>query len=703
MKRLLWLSMAVLFIVATFVVPRSVRADVTTFNALMFRPAVGRNKFLMLHSADTLHKYQFKFAEYFSYGYRPLELQQANTRIASVINTSMVSDFTAAFGITDFIQIGFDVPVVILNRFQDPNQTPLQGFSNRTFKMSDIYVDAKFRVIDPCRFPVGIAFVPFMTIPTGDDSLYVGDSGISGGLTVVADGRILPQFGITGNLGFKTGKKVNYRNIEWQHKMLMGLGTYFSWLSKGLTVFGEVNSELSMNAFFNNRDLNAAEAMAGVKWDVKKGGKDLGLQISGGAGSCLVCGVKGALVRGVLGVSYRWMPEKYREADKKYASVCDAAFRKMSVQRYYDLRMICPPDPADFKQGVDDDQCPKYYDLREVAELLWECPPTAEEFKAGVHDDACPKLYTLMEGFSQDEIWTAYTLAAAEMALRCPSDPANFNPAIHDDSCPKFYDLKQIAELSLVCPPDPAQYDAAKHDAACPKYFDLLQKYPEAQWAVVDWLAGRDTDKDNINDFFDVCPERKEDYNGFADQDGCPDGGAVAVVGGEIVTYRPVYFEFNSAQLRNEEKQVVDLVIGKINRTPWIKQIRIAGNADARGTEAANQKISERRAQVVIDYMRTHGVRRNVRLIPIGYGARRPVAPNTTESERQRNRRVTFGVEPGRYAPYQRRATTYPGARPAVQTSAQTQSPQLTPVSSPSEASTSPSEPRRSTIPSRWD
>lgn len=702
MKRLLGLAVAIVLLLVAFASPQSVQADVTTFNALFFKPDVGRNKFLMLHSVDTLHKYQFQFANYISYGYRPLELRQASTRVTSVINSTIVNDFTAAFGITEYLQLGFDVPLVLFNRFQNPNVTPPPGFIDNTFKMGDILIEGKVRIIDPCRYPVGVAFVPFMTIPTGKDSIYVGDSGLSGGLFVAVEGRVLPQLGIAGNLGFKTGKKVLFRNIEWQHKMMMGLGTYYSWLRKGLTVFGEVNSELSMNALFSNRDLNAAEVMAGVKWDIKKGGKDLGLQISGGAGSCLVCGVKGSIIRGVLGVSYRWMPEKYREADKQDASACEAAFRKMTAQRYYDLRLICPPDPADFKQGVDDDECPKYYDLREIAELLWQCPATEAEFVQGVHDDACPKLYTLMEGFSQDEIWTAYTLAAAEMALRCPSNPANFNPAIHDQSCPKFYDLREIAMLSLVCPDDPAKYVVGKDDAACPKYFDLLQKYPEAQWAVVELLASRDTDKDNINDFFDVCPERKEDYNGFADEDGCPDGGVVAVVGGEIITYRPVYFAFNSSKLSDEDKQVVDLVIGKVNRNPWIKQIRIAGNADARGTDAANQKISERRARVVIDYMRSHGVSHSVRLMPIGYGARRPVAPNTTEMERQRNRRVTFGVEPGRYAPYQRRGSPFPGA--TGMSRAPTTPPPMTPVSTESTPpATTTSEPRRSTIPSRWD
>jgi outer membrane protein OmpA-like peptidoglycan-associated protein len=327
-----------------------------------------------------------------------------------------------------------------------------------------------------------------------------------------------------------------------------------------------------------------------------------------------------------------------------------------------------------------------------------------------------------MDKYSQDEIWTAYTLAAAEMALRCPSDSANFNPAIHDEACPKFYDLMAFADLAQVCPSDPADYDPARDDAACPKFFDLLDKYPQAQWAVIDLLINRDTDKDNINDFLDVCPERKEDYNGFADSDGCPDGGVVAVVGGEIITYRPVYFAFNRYNIQKEEQQIIDLVVRKINETPWIKRVRIAGNADARGTEAANQKISERRANAVIDYMRSHGVRSNVRLDPVGYGARRPVAPNLTEEQRQRNRRVTFGVEPGRYRPYQPRTSPLPGATSSAQPATPppppgppppTPSPQPnlppepaplpTPTEDAAEPPALPEEQAPSRVPQRWD
>ncbi len=669
------------------------QADEQTFNALFFKPATGRNPYLMLHGVDTLHKYQFQVGEFFSYGYRPLEIRLNNQRITGVINHSLVGDFVAAFGITEWMQLGIDFPVVMVNWFQDPNVFPPPGYNNK-MSIGDLRIEAKARIIDACKFPVGVAFVPFMTLPTGKDSVYVGDPGLTGGLIVVAEGRVTRRFGLTGNVGYKMGRKVLFRNIEWQHRLLMGLGGYFQF-GNGVTVFGEVNAEQAFEHFYTDRDMNMAEGLVGVKWDIK----DSGVRLNAGFGNCIVCGVKGAYARSVIGVTYRWNPEKYRKLDDEFGKVCDRAFAKgLTAQQYYDLRLKCPPDPADFRPGIDDDACPKYYELREVAELLWRCPAKPEEFKPGVHDDACQKVYTLMDQYTEDEIWTAYTLAAAEMGARCPPDPNEFNPVIHDQACPKYYDLRELSVMSQRCPPNAEDFKHGVHDDACPKFYTLRDQYPEAQWSVVYLLSGKDTDKDGINDYLDVCPERPEDYNGFADQDGCPDGGVAAVMGGEIMTYRPVYFAFNRYDLSPEAMQILDLVVGVINRDTWIKRVRVTGNADAIGTEAANMKISHRRAEAVIAYLRSRGVRSDVQLIPIAYGATRPIASNETEAGRARNRRVSFGVDSGARRPYYPPRTAAPRQRPApVPAAAPAPPPAPTPVTTPAP------EPEYRGVPQRWD
>jgi len=674
------------------------RADAQTFNAEFFKPATGRNPYLMLQGIDTLHKYQFQVGEFFSYGYRPLEVTLNNQRITGVIDHLLVSDFVAAFGITEWMQIGVDFPFVLLNRFQDPNVAPPPGYSTK-MSLGDLRVEAKARVLDACKFPVGLAFIPYMTVPTGKDEYFVGDPGLTGGLIISTEGRVTRRFALTGNVGFKAGRRVNFRNIDWQYRLLLGLGGYFQF-GKGLSVFGEVNSESAFEHFWNNRDMNMAEGMVGVKWDIKK----TGVKLNAGVGSCFICGVKGALARSVLGVTYRWNPPKYQKLDDDFGKVCDQSFQKgLTAQQYYDLRLKCPPDPKDFRQGVDDDACPKYYELREVAELLWRCPPKAEDFKAGVHDDACQKVYTLMDQYTEAEIWTAYTLAAAEMGARCPPSPAQFNPLIHDQACPKYFDLREISMLSQVCPDDPSKFRQGVDDDSCPKYYTLRDQYPEAQWSVVTLLSGLDTDKDRINDYLDVCPERPEDYNGFADADGCPDGGVAAVVGGEILTYRPVYFEFAQYNLTAEAMQVLDLVIGVINRDTWIKRVRVAGNADAIGSPAANIKLSQRRAEAAIAYLRSHGVRSGVQLIPVAYGASKPVASNDTEAGRALNRRVSFGVDSGARRPYYPPRTA-PAYRPPTQPVRT--APQPVPVAAPAPTPPAPSPAPQSQptgVPQRWE
>jgi OOP family OmpA-OmpF porin len=69
----------------------------------------------------------------------------------------------------------------------------------------------------------------------------------------------------------------------------------------------------------------------------------------------------------------------------------------------------------------------------------------------------------------------------------------------------------------------------------------------------------------------------------------------------------------------------------------------IAGHADAEGTSASKQKLSERRAQAVLDYLARAGVDSS-RMRAVGYADAQPLAANDTERDRARNRRVSINV-----------------------------------------------------------
>jgi len=73
-------------------------------------------------------------------------------------------------------------------------------------------------------------------------------------------------------------------------------------------------------------------------------------------------------------------------------------------------------------------------------------------------------------------------------------------------------------------------------------------------------------------------------------------------------------------------------------------QITVAGHTDSRGSDAHNQRLSERRAYSVRNYLIDQGVAAN-RMQAIGYGETRPIANNSTDEGRARNRRVEITLK----------------------------------------------------------
>ncbi|MGZ8850910.1 MAG: OmpA family protein, partial [Thermoanaerobaculia bacterium] len=72
--------------------------------------------------------------------------------------------------------------------------------------------------------------------------------------------------------------------------------------------------------------------------------------------------------------------------------------------------------------------------------------------------------------------------------------------------------------------------------------------------------------------------------------------------------------------------------------------IVVAGYTDSVGTNAYNERLSERRASTVGNYLESIGVG-NSRINTIGFGESQPRATNATASGRQQNRRVELNIK----------------------------------------------------------
>ncbi len=144
--------------------------------------------------------------------------------------------------------------------------------------------------------------------------------------------------------------------------------------------------------------------------------------------------------------------------------------------------------------------------------------------------------------------------------------------------------------------------------------------------APVDDCSTRDSDSDGVNDCLDKCP-------------GTLPGGKVDDTGCLIrIELHGVNFEYDSAELTSTAKSILDGVADQLVVYPEKKDIEVQGHASSEGSSKYNLALSERRSQSVADYLKERGVTSN--LYAKGYGEDYPIADNSTEEGRQKNRRV---------------------------------------------------------------
>ena len=111
---------------------------------------------------------------------------------------------------------------------------------------------------------------------------------------------------------------------------------------------------------------------------------------------------------------------------------------------------------------------------------------------------------------------------------------------------------------------------------------------------------------------------------------------------GSVVQLNNISFEYNKATLKSQSYQELNVVAKFLNDNNTI-EIEVAGHTDDIGSDKYNLKLSQERAEAVVEYLKGQGVAAN-RLSAKGYGETKPTASNATDSGREENRRVEFTV-----------------------------------------------------------
>ena len=251
----------------------------------------------------------------------------------------------------------------------------------------------------------------------------------------------------------------------------------------------------------------------------------------------------------------------------------------------------CPDTPAGF--AVNADGCAKDTDGDGVVDGLDKCPDTPKNAK--VDANGCP-----MDS-DKDGVYDGLD--------KCPNSPKGAK--VNADGCPLDSDKDGVFDGLDKCPNTPK---GAKVDASgCPL----------------------DSDKDGVYDGLDKCPGTPAGTKVSAD--GCPEK-RLFTKERKVFVLKGVNFKTNSAELTGASTTALDEVAATLAEWPEVS-IEIGGHTDSQGSDGFNQKLSERRANSVMNYLASKDIDSR-RMTKKGYGESQPIADNKTADGRGKNRRV---------------------------------------------------------------
>jgi outer membrane protein OmpA-like peptidoglycan-associated protein len=105
--------------------------------------------------------------------------------------------------------------------------------------------------------------------------------------------------------------------------------------------------------------------------------------------------------------------------------------------------------------------------------------------------------------------------------------------------------------------------------------------------------------------------------------------------------FADTYFDF-SDKLTSNAFIMLDQIVKFMNRYPSLK-LEVGVHSDNAGSEDANLKLSQKRAQMLTDYLINRGVNAK-RLVARGYGGAKPIASNFLDKDKKLNRRIDFTI-----------------------------------------------------------
>jgi OOP family OmpA-OmpF porin len=525
------------------------------------------------------------------YAHNPLVLRTVpgNSNVGNIVSGQLFLHLDGGLSLWNRVYINLDVPVAL---YQGGNTQTVEGVSFAApggAEFGDLRIGARVRLFGEYYDPFQIGINGYVWAPTakGSSALYVGDGKARGLPQVVIGGhtdRIV--WTAAGGPEIRAAEQVGGTK----------LGNLFEWgAGIGFLLGDERHLQLGVETYGSitlgniEKHTTNSEVLADLRYRVIND-----LEIAIGAGPGLTSGIGTPDFRGVLSIAYTPEPPKDRDGD----GIWDK-----------------------------DDACPDVRGVHTDDPQTNGCPPPPDRDGDGIPDDvdACPDV----KGIHTNDPKTN----------GCPSDRDGDGIWDQDDACPDVKGIHTDDPKTNGCPPPPADRDGdgiPDIEDACPDIKGIRTSDPKTNGCP----PRVDTDGDGIFDDEDACPLEKGPRDPDPTRNGCP---RVHVTETEVFILEQVQFDTGKSTIKRVSDPLLDEVANVLKQHPELLKLEVQGHTDDRGTPGLNRTLSDARAKAVMKALVKRGIVAG-RLTARGYGQDKPIAPNTTDEGRTKNRRVQFTI-----------------------------------------------------------
>ncbi|OGQ67995.1 MAG: hypothetical protein A3F89_03725 [Deltaproteobacteria bacterium RIFCSPLOWO2_12_FULL_50_11] len=327
------------------------RADLDSFEATLWRPAADSSPYLVLYESHIRPQGAYSFGLLMYYAEAPLKRSNFLNVANDPIHRHIMGHLLGSYSLVDFVNISLDFPLAIYNHFSDP----ASALEETEFSLGDLQFNIKLRAFDGRTHMMGLAFLPYIRMPTGNGFKFTGTNDFAGGITVISD-RDFGKFFAGTNIGWQIRDRAIRGGLSVDDLLTYGFG-FGGRLGWGLTPRLEIVGATEPSAFFA-KETSPLEIDLSVEKIFSNG-----IEIDFGVGIGAVRAVGSPMIRMIAGLSFTeaCFGQSRDDDDNDYTEI-----RRSPSDNYKpkspDLDRPFQPAPRmdSDRDGLDDleDQCP---------------------------------------------------------------------------------------------------------------------------------------------------------------------------------------------------------------------------------------------------------------------------------------------------------------------------------------------------------